>query len=321
MVDHKELIEKFCEEKGYDEIQKRFLMKEEIYEKDLFHLNPKEQMELILKDMAGIDSESIRGSKTVSYVILVYGYIINLYDWFVEKKYMEYNPYKVIPALNKNSIILNACQRMKVSFIDTDDIDGIVLRAESDRELYNMIIRLLYDGVRDAKELASIKMGNIDLNEQILNINKRIISLSPKTVDAIREYGLVKTGSRLNKKVVKYKTFLIKRAAFKMDFKKDEEYIESTKRYINGLLNTIGLSVSDISKSGIIKKLYVEFYFDYEPYGFYKFFFRNYGVKIDRDTSERIKKVGRQFGYNSNFNKLIDDCLPYIVNSKYYHVT
>lgn len=315
---YKELIEKFCDDKGYSEKQKEYLLKPCIYEKDLFNMMAYEYGSLVLDNMCG------RG-KGLKYLEVNYLYITHFFDWCVEKRLIPKNPYKVIPNLSFTNLAYHMTEKANIKVLYEDDLQRIVNNISCNKELYAVIIGLLFDGIENTKELASIKCSDINIADGTLTINNRSIVLSLFTESAIEQYNeadyYIVEKSNISKAIVheykRHKDYFIKKAAFSMrpDLS-DDDFVRTTAKSITKYLKKMDLSYLDINKSGMISALRKEFS-NWTDEEFCEIFISE--NKINAGISGKLKKVMKLYN-KSRTNDVINGCFPYIVNSKYYHV-
>lgn len=319
-INYKELIEAYCNEKGfYQTDQSKFVMKPCIYNKDLFNLTPYELGNLVL-EMVGLDPDRSQ-SRTSAYFMTNYWHIVNFFDWCVEKNYIPFNPYRELgETLSSDNLLYQLSEQVNIKLIYSDDIPKYINNIEYNKELYELIVRLLYDGVSSNRELASIKLH--DICGDRLSVNGRQIALTYDTVAAINKYistnvfYLAKVGKWLEEQpYITHKEYLFKKPEkYYIPNLEDEKYIKSNANAIGNYLKRIDLTYIDVFRSGMIDKLRKEF--SYLSDAEFCSLFTSTG-RTDVGVARKIKSIITIFG-KTRTNTELDNCFPYILKSKYY---
>lgn len=320
MNDYKKLLETFCGEKGYTEKQSSYLLKPCIYEQDLFSLMPFQLGSLILMDMCGVNNreKAIKG-KSSSYLKSNYSYMFQFFEWSVAKGLIPLNPYRELQNLSYDNLLYQMAERSDITLMYQEDRLSITAGLEFNRELYALILGLLFDGVSSNKELASIRTG--DISEDVLTVSERAILLSPFSVAALAKYNqqdtiyLKKANGVEEQKYVRHKDFLFKKLEKKYNPGiEDGKYVKSNANAIGNYLKKVSLNYIDVTRSGLIHALRVEFEALTDAEFCDIFLTAN---KLNTGITGKINKVMDIYG-GTSIPVLVDNCFPYVMKSRYY---
>lgn len=318
--DYKMLLESFCKEKGYTEKQSSYLLKPCIFEQDLFSLMPFQLGSLILMDMCGVHNKekAVKG-KSSSYLKSNYSYMFQFFEWSVGKGLIPLNPYRELPNLSYDNLLYQMAERSDITLLYQEDLPAVIAGLEFNRELYAAILGLLFDGVSSNKELASIRTG--DISADVLTVSGRTVLLSPFTVTALAEYNqqdtlyLRKANGVEEQNYIRHKDFLFKKLEKKYNPGiVDGKYVKSNANAIGNYLKKVDLNYIDVTRSGLIHALRMEFaaLTDAE---FCDIFLTT--RKLNMGISGKINKVMKIYG-GTSIPVLVDNCFPYVMKSRYY---
>lgn len=319
--DYKKLIEEFCNEKGYSDKQKSYLLKPCVYEKNLFAMMPYQYADLVVGDMCGLGNKSKTTkvkTKTPRYLFENYLYISHFFEWCVDKNIIPSNPYNE-DYLSYDVLLYQFTQQLEITVLYEEDLPLYISKIDSNNELCGVILGFLFDGVIGNKELASIKYD--DINGNILSIRGRNVILSHFSINALNKYRQVSAyyveksnGVVEEHPYIQYKDFLFKITdKFAKDLT-DEKYIFSMGKSLGNNLNKLDISMIDVTRSGLIAALRKEFN-KFSDKEFSDIFIKD--DKINTGIAGKINKVMKTYG-KTRVNEVINSCFSYIVKSKYY---
>lgn len=312
---YKSIIEEFCKQNTKTKKEGSYLLKPEVYGKDLFKLNPSELGELVIE---------LGGTSSAMYFKQNYVWISKLFDWFVSEGYLEVNKYKTLSGLSYNNLLFKMAQRSTVTVIYDYELKKYTDISPYNKELHAVIIGLLYDGVTSLKELTSLRWEHIDLDEGIIKINNREIILSEFSLKSLKKYRDVDEyevenshGFSYRTEYISHKDYLIKviKARYDPDFT-DEKYIQRRAAGCGKLLKRIGISYFDVTKSGALNALRRELA-DYSDLDFCKMFFKEESKRTTYKEAFHVNNVLKIYGMG-NPTDLVDSLIPFVVKSKYY---
>lgn len=160
---YKELLEEFCKSKNYTVNRARQLLRQEIYETDLFNCSHEEIRNLIVYKM---NAGSLSSIKT---------YVSNLKAFYVwcktEKQIDVADPFESImlkPRVLEDYRIKN----QKIIILRDIDIDNIAAKISRNRIYYEMLIRSFYEGMT-FEELMKLKEADFHYQEGYFQTYKR----------------------------------------------------------------------------------------------------------------------------------------------------
>lgn len=323
MTDYEGLLMEYCDYAEFKDKQRGFLLKPYIYEKDLFHLNVAEYSRLILNDMCGLGGT--RGSKNPSYLYENFIYIKNFFQWCVEKGITQSNPYLEFEELSYKNLVYQMIEKTEVVVIYDKDVDTLADRAAVNRELYELVVRLLYAGLT-LREIGGLRISDLDRVKCGILLKDRTVECPGAVFDAADRYlqvdeFQVNNAQSVNKyKYHTYCDFVIKTIEKNLkveDIPDGNTYSYLTANKLGRMVNRYGIHHSDISSSGMLNQLRKSFreLNDQEFCGLFQFSQR----KFNRGESGKINKIGLIYGKkNPRSAVIIKDLLPYLIKSKYY---
>lgn len=312
--DYKSIIEMFCEQAKLNKNEKRILLSPELYNKDLFEMYPDELGELIL--------EAARAN-SVSFFKLKYWLISSFFEWCVDK-YTPLNVYKELELLSYRNLLYQMAEQSTVTVIYDYELRRYADISLYNKELHAVIIGLLYDGVANLTELASIKWEQIDLLNGIVKIKRREIKLSEFSLKSLKKYKdideyEIETANKQTyvAEYITHKNFLLKvvKARHNPDIT-DKKYVKQKVDACSMLLKKIGISYFDITKSGALNALR-EVFKEYSNQEFCKVFFREPPKKLSRKEGAIVSTVVDIYGGGEN-GIFVDSCIPFVIKSKYF---
>lgn len=325
--EYKKLIEEFCSYKGYTENQASFLLRPIVYTKDLFNLIPYQYAKLII-EMCGFDGdEGSRGTKNPQYLRENLSYINQFFEWCKnEKNIIHGNPFHDLDTLSYKNLLFQVIEKMDIAVLYDDTIDMMVDKIELNKSLLEMIMRLFYEGIKNPKELAGIKIDNIDFVHMKIKLEDRVIKCSSKLMMSIKSYMKEKefyskkknSNNVENLAFTSYENYLIKLVVKResdLEIDNEDNYIRATALRIGRYLKTINLNYIDLNRSGFINAIRREFT-TYNDEEFCNIFIGD--EKINTGIVRKLKKVMSGYGFEVVYTT-INSCIPYVVKSRYYH--
>lgn len=307
MYNYKSLIEEFCE---YSKNASNYLLKKEIYSLDLFNLTNKEYIDLLVNIMFG-------KSKSIKHLRTNHSYLNLFFKWCVDKEIITTNPLEENEELSVRSIMFLASENSGAKMIYPENIQYFIRNSTT----RGLIVRLLFDGVSTLKELVRIKISDIDFENETIYLEQqnRTINVSTETIQTIQKYMndniRIRDGKTFD--VVKYKDYLVKYIAYK-GIRSDEAYFKGAYTSLsNFIISHLNISVLDISRSGFICSLREEL--SYLSNKEFCDIFIMGNMRFSKKTGEIIYKVMNDYGIKVNRGVMLENCIPYILSSKYYH--
>jgi len=179
--DYKKMIEDFCNYKKYTDKQKAFLMKPYIYEKDLFNLKVKEYVDLIIEDMCG-------KTKSMQYLMENISYLNQFFEWCVNNGYTFINPFAEFDALSQKMLINTLIEKKDIKILYKEDIRNIIKDIEYNKNYYGMLVYGFFEGIRNAKEFANIKLTDVNFDENTIRFKNRVFHGSELLFSYINGY-------------------------------------------------------------------------------------------------------------------------------------
>ncbi len=339
--DYKNMIERFCGEKGYTDKQSAFLIRPCVYEKDLFNLDPQEYLDLVIKDMCG-------KSKNAQYLLENRSYISQFLGWAVTNNYIEMNPFEKLSILSYTSMVEIQSEYVNLDILYPEDIREIVKNIPQNKDYYSMLIYGFYGGIRNAKEFASIKTTDIDLDNNTIKLKDRIFHGSEILFSHIRaymketEYRVSKTYPNSQKiiidilELVKVGDYLIKDKLSKnrdwkehldnIDINKYERILQTriSRDFCEGLpklfkiydLDDFSMSIDQVNKSGFINFARHKLY-NYSDYDFCELFVGSDDY-MKKEWCKILEDCAKEFGEPSKGHAIRRKYRLHILSSKYY---
>lgn len=325
--EYKKLIEEFCAYKEYTENQAAFLLRPVVYSKDLFHLIPYQYAVLIL-EMCGFDGEAgSRGTKNPQYLRENLSYINQFFDWCKnEKMIIQGNPFHDLDTLSYKNLLFQVIEKMELVVLYENTMEAIIDRIELNKSLLEMIMRFFYEGIKNPKELAGIKIEQIDFVQMTVKLEDRVIKCSSKLLLSIKAYlsekeFYSKKKNSNNIENLSYKSYgdylikLVVKKSSDLNMDGEENYIRTTALRIGRYLKSIPLTYIDLNRSGFIHAIRREFH-TYSDEEFCNLFLGE--EKLNTGIVRKLKKVMSQYGFDVVYTT-VNSCIPYVVKSRYYH--
>lgn len=185
--EYKEFIIAFSKDKNYSKRVYNKLDKDFIYNADL--LNDEDQvLTNVLEDL--LLSKLCGKSKRFHSLTIWISYLNNLYNWFIEKQLISFNPFNS-DKLNEKTLYNKLSMKADLRWYTPDDIENIIGKLHSygvNADMYESIIRLFYEGIPEIKAMANLKWSDFDKNICVLYTDDFKIELSDKLSKAIKKY-------------------------------------------------------------------------------------------------------------------------------------
>jgi hypothetical protein len=339
--DYKKMIDDFCIYKGYTDKQRAFLMKPYIYEKDLFYLNVKEYVDLIIEDMCG-------KTKSMQYLIENISYMNQFFEWCVINGYTFINPFVEFDALSQKTLINILIENKDIKVLYKEDMRNIVSGIEYNKNYCGMLVYGFFEGIRNAKEFTNIKISDIDFDKNTIQFKNRLFYGSELLFSYINGYIREDeyTKVRISKGnvlldslgLISIDGLLIKSKIFKNT--NIEEYVESfdegnklviqkiitkdVRSTIPRLLSVSGshgskyndINIDLLHKSGFIDFARRQLY-NYNDVEFCRIF-TEYNDRKSDEWCKILQEIAENFGDNLRGSDVRKIYRPYIMSSRYY---
>ena len=335
------LIEDFCEWKGFTDKQKAYLLRPNVYERNLFDLKPDEYKKLLL-NMCGKSQNS-------QYLLENKCYLNNFLEWAVENGYMKSNPFETEPELSINELIKAQIELLNMDILYPEDIRKIMEKIPYNKNYYGMLIYGFYEGICNAKEFSRIQVSDIDFDKNIIRLDKRVFEGSKTLFSYIKGYIKETEYVRIRYRsdhsgdplsidyiyLIKVGDNLIKNNLYKR--KNESEYIENIDIEKNKVMiqkriskdiktlqktlelygyKNIELSIDMINKSGFINFARKQLH-EYNDAEFCELFIGTDSSKKN-EWCQKLEKIGRRFGETVKGHVIRRNYRLYIMRSKYY---
>lgn len=294
---YKQLIKEYCEEMNCAPNIQRALNKENIYKSDILNNDDQDLMTVL----SGIILGMSKRSKTYDSLKWNKQVIANFIFWCYNKKLIDFNPFddrrlqaKFLLGLLKDSL--------DIKLYTPEDIENIIscLKQDSMHPIYEVLIRLFYEGIPTNEYLIGIK--NADFKNNIIQNDSIKINISKELQKAILCYKDLKEVDGAKRTIYLYEQndMLIKTATIKKEcpeFDKKKFQINISSNYFNkNISRIVGYSVypKDLYVSGFVN--YFKKITNNDEELFYNTFL---GLKNMRPDSLLLKQLSDiQYEYN-----------------------
>ena len=267
-----ELINKFTENnpKYREELMK--LYDKENKKRNLLELEDYEILEAIIETNKNIMSPKVFFTTRFVYY--------KFWEWALKKKYtMIQNPFETSQFLDRRTMIVAFAEsKMDVNVLTPEDIDelvnDLVTKNGETGYIQEIIIRGLFEGIKSLKDLAKIKISQIDFDNRTIEFKGKKKRFSKKFFNCLEKYNDLKTityqkNGVYTVQLLRYKDYFIK---FNMSdknsqnqFLNDEDFVNKTRQKLNYYLtkfkenNTTNHSViraNVLFYSGVLQYIY-----------------------------------------------------------------
>jgi integrase len=311
---YKQFIDVFTKEyPGYREKLYRPIF----WEKDIFTLNLN-QMKIFLID------EVLSNSCNLKYLLDYMSILNNFYTWCVNKKIISYNIWDA-ELFTKDIFINYMIDKMNIQVYDKNDIENIISKLPYNKILFEILIRLPYEGASTFKDFCLIKISDINFEEKYINYRNRKLKISDNLILLLKQYIDIKYVSYgvaqviKEKPVYQYKNFLFKSAT--EEIATEEQFYNSINCSIRNYYKIISkelkipeISFIDLFASGFINFVYEQC--DENDRYFIKVFEIYNNMKLKKNICQFAKEYGIDKWKNAGRLKL--KFFPYVKKSKYY---
>lgn len=229
------------------------------WEKDIFNLNAKEMKEFIV-------DEVLINSRSLIYLDETLKILKMFYEWCVNKNIIpqsiwnddEYSKYFFIDYM---------IDKMDIYVYKEDDIEDIVRKFSYNKYLFEILIRLPYEGIYLLKDICNLKISDINFQDNSIQINSRSIHISNKLSNALSNYIKEKSiyykhyNNILDKPSYQYKDYLFKVPSNKIedDLKYYTSINSSIRNYYKVMskeANLQAIQLKDLFASGFVDYVY-----------------------------------------------------------------
>ena len=267
-----ELINKFTENNPkYREELMRLYDKED-KKRNLLELEDYEILEAIIETNKNIMSPKVFFTTRFVYY--------KFWEWALKKKYtMIENPFETSHFLDRTAMIVAFAEsKTDVNVLTPKDIDelvnDLVTKNGEIGYIQEIIIRGLFEGIKSLKDLAKIKISQIDFDNRTIEFKGKKKKFSEKFFNCLEKYNDLQTityqkNGVYTVQLIRYKDYLIK---FNMSdknsqnqFLNDEDFVNKTRQKLNYYLtkfkenNTKNYSViraNVLFYSGVLQYMY-----------------------------------------------------------------
>ncbi|WP_143322744.1 hypothetical protein [Clostridium sp. HBUAS56010] len=182
------------------------------------------------------------------------------YEYCISQGYIEFNPFNQSLLFTRDYIINKIASLGNVELYSREYVINKCKMMGYNVPYYTSIALLLYDGIKNQKELASLKYSDVDFYNKTVNTNGFELSLKDDTIAAISDmYDMSSFNVLLRSKETKWdfydrNGFLIRQTVSpRTDAPADD--IEQHKKVISRKFNALCISPIFLSDSSIIFRL------------------------------------------------------------------
>lgn len=334
-INYKDLLERFCFEKGFSGQKRQRLVKPYLYEKKLFELTVGEYQNLVVHEMC-------KNSKDVNYLIRNLSYLTSFFDWCCEQDIIHANPFAMLSDLQLAGLLPLFLDKANVTVFTDELIGQVVSRLEKNKERSEVLVRAFYEGIRTPREFAGLRLRNIAFGTGVITLAGRSLQCSAELIAAIERYrdtesvwGNSRQGSLYP--AVQISDFLLKVSDKDGNlFLYDPDEPGSEEKYVGNCINRIvnymkwiqremlsagmelNMSYDCLFKSGMLHRLREQLrsLSDEE----FCSLFLDYGEVAAREKLKTLVcEFVRRYGVNDRWDNIKKSYQPYIVKSEYYH--
>ena len=240
-----------------EEIINEFLENKPKYKEDLMKLydkGGKQRPLLNLEDYEILEAiievnKTIMSPKVMFTTRFVYS---QFWDWALEKKYTKLqNPFNTSQFLARTAMIISFAEsKTDVKVLNPKDIDKLLNHTVKKNGevgyIQEVIVRGLYEGVKSLRDLAQIRVSQIDFDNRTIELKGRKKKFSKKFFDSLETYNNLmsisyqKNGS-YTVNLARYKDYLFKFNLSEKNkqnqFQDDNEFVKKTTQKLGYHLN------------------------------------------------------------------------------------
>lgn len=239
-----EIIDEFAENNGKYKENLTKLYDKCGKERPLLDLEDYEILEAILEVNKSIMSPKVMFTTRFAYS--------QFWEWALEKKYTKLqNPFNTSQFLERTAMIIAFAEsKIDVKVLTPKDIDRVlnhtVEKSGETGYIQEFMIRALFEGVKSLRDLAQIRVSQIDFENRTIELKGKKKKFSQKFFNSLETYNNLtsisyqKNGS-YTVDLIRYKDYLIKfnRSATEKQnqFQDDDDFIKKTTQKLSYHLN------------------------------------------------------------------------------------